>query len=1148
MAMNKQRRTANLNNIVTYDTLKNVTLLADLTVEGLTGAGFVKADANGLLSVDTGAYLPMPSQTGNGGKYLTTDGVNLSWGTVSTANIYNSNGTLTGNRTVNLGSSILAFNGGNGVRIANSSTAAFGNQGSLMIGNPANNGALSFALSAIYFNGANGHHFTIATGLNDVTPTTFFQVRNSGRVLIGTTSEATYLLDVNGTARVSGLTTLASGDFLQTASSTATWFSDGNNPLRIVRTYALLNLDNSGTLTLASNLNVQRIFSTLNQDSGGTGIYTASITATVSGVNRNMNNLNRQVLQLTSTGGGSVVNGPKLSFLDISRGDATGFSSYVGIDVKDLDSYFGSTSGSVAIGSSATPAYRLDVTGTGRFTGALYSNTCVYATGNQSDGALNVSNPNTSGFNTVIINRADVTNCFGNIAFVDRKTGALGRGFSIGIGISGDPTWADGDFIIGNYTGTGGWTQSARIFNATGNWKIGSNTTDAGYKLDIVGTARVQLPAVGSSSYFVLSSASATTTNSYFGLTDTDVAFSRAQYSWGTNLRFNGTTFVRDTSAGAWMISQSCGNDVSNHFFRIRNINPNVGTLNSSTFVIAGNGNIGVDKDPASGIRLDVNGVVRGTEHAFIDSVGGSFTQYNIANVSGSLRLVVNDNASPIFYIRSGSDSNITFGSFTYYNTAQVAIDSTTKGFLPPRMTTTQKNAIATPAAGLMVFDNTLNKSSYYNGTTWVDGGDNIYNSNGTLTGNRTVTMGSFTLSFDKDISVNALTIGKGGGSIGTNTSIGINAIMSNTTGNNNTSIGYDSGKTNTTGVNNTYVGFSSGASNQNSRNTAVGYYAGGDNTSGTYNTALGHNALKPNTSGSYNIGIGGESGQGNTTGSYNIFIGLLTTALADNQTNQIVIGNQITGLGSNTTIIGTASTITTALRGRLLLGTTTDTGLYQLDVQGTSNFSNKLSVIATTTTNDVALFRSVEPYVTIEAVGASNPASIFFRPSTSAQNATIQNRTGGGIDLYTGITPSLSLAVKGSGAVVASSTLGMNGVEDSVKSGKYTPTLTNSTNVASSAVNSNVFKYIRVGSTVNVSGWLTITATTANALTELELSLPIASNITSNEDVSGVASTLSGGYGQVRENATNNTAKMYVQPTSTGNLVWYLEFSYVII
>ena len=44
---------------------------------------------------------------------------------------------------------------------------------------------------------------------------------------------------------------------------------------------------------------------------------------------------------------------------------------------------------------------------------------------------------------------------------------------------------------------------------------------------------------------------------------------------------------------------------------------------------------------------------------------------------------------------------------------------STTKGVRMPNMTTTQKNAIASPAAGLMVFDTTLAKLCVYSGSAW---------------------------------------------------------------------------------------------------------------------------------------------------------------------------------------------------------------------------------------------------------------------------------------------------------------------------------------------------------------------------------------------------------------------------------------------
>lgn len=47
-------------------------------------------------------------------------------------------------------------------------------------------------------------------------------------------------------------------------------------------------------------------------------------------------------------------------------------------------------------------------------------------------------------------------------------------------------------------------------------------------------------------------------------------------------------------------------------------------------------------------------------------------------------------------------------------------LKSTTLGFLKPRLTTAEKNLIASPAAGLEVYDTDLNRPCFFNGTSWI--------------------------------------------------------------------------------------------------------------------------------------------------------------------------------------------------------------------------------------------------------------------------------------------------------------------------------------------------------------------------------------------------------------------------------------------
>ncbi len=51
---------------------------------------------------------------------------------------------------------------------------------------------------------------------------------------------------------------------------------------------------------------------------------------------------------------------------------------------------------------------------------------------------------------------------------------------------------------------------------------------------------------------------------------------------------------------------------------------------------------------------------------------------------------------------------------------AILQLDSTTQGLLPPRMTAAQRDAIATPAKGLMIFNTSTDKIDFFDGTSWV--------------------------------------------------------------------------------------------------------------------------------------------------------------------------------------------------------------------------------------------------------------------------------------------------------------------------------------------------------------------------------------------------------------------------------------------
>ena len=143
----------------------------------------------------------------------------------------------------------------------------------------------------------------------------------------------------------------------------------------------------------------------------------------------------------------------------------------------------------------------------------------------------------------------------------------------------------------------------------------------------------------------------------------------------------------------------------------------------------------------------------------------------------------------------------------------------------------------------------------------------------------------------------------------GYNCAFGTEALLQNTTGNGNIAVGVHALKLNTTG----------------SENTALGGGPMFNNLSGSFNVAVGSGVYYYKNTGNNNVGIGfnagkdfGTPGSGNTVGSASncTLIGAFATPLASGTTNEIVIGYQAIGRGSNTVVLGNSTITNTHLTG----------------------------------------------------------------------------------------------------------------------------------------------------------------------------------------------------------------------------------------
>jgi hypothetical protein len=214
--------------------------------------------------------------------------------------------------------------------------------------------------------------------------------------------------------------------------------------------------------------------------------------------------------------------------------------------------------------------------------------------------------------------------------------------------------------------------------------------------------------------------------------------------------------------------------------------------------------------------------------------------------------------------------------------------------------------------------------------------GTNAIRQGGAANGSRNTAVGSAALSNGSGaynnvaIGYSSLAAGVSGSS---NTAVGTFALQNNTSANYNVGIGYETLRSATTGGNNTAIGHAAMYSNTTGDvNTAVGENALVSNTSGRYNTSVGVQSQEQNTTGQSNTAIGVAAIDRNVAGHNNavlgafagryisdnstfntaidnsVLIGASAKPLANNANNEIVIGYNAIGNGSNTVTLGNTS------------------------------------------------------------------------------------------------------------------------------------------------------------------------------------------------------------------------------------------------